>query len=144
MPEPTPAETPSPNQVTQTIMYSPEDEARFVYGNCIQASVASYFGLPIEAVPHFATFEFWRAALNLWVSGRYGLLAVGSLTPPEPGTRCLLLGSSFRGVPHVVLGDGPEVIWDPHPSRSGLIRITGAVLFMTPEQDKQRQEASRG
>jgi hypothetical protein len=43
-------------EVTQSILYTPELNARGVYGNCLQAAVASALGMDLDAVPHFGAF----------------------------------------------------------------------------------------
>src|SRR5437868_3306052 len=58
----------APHQVTQTILYDPELNARGVYGNCLQAAFASLLGMPLEAVPHFVAFGSWDTALALWLA----------------------------------------------------------------------------
>lgn len=116
-------------EVTQTIL---ANEMEDVYGNCLQAAVASLFDRPIEAVPHFVHFESrWLPALELWLEGN-GLGTVeyrrSSRGVPRSGMN-LLYGYSPRNIKHVCVGDGPTVVWDPHPSRDGLDRIQGCFVF---------------
>jgi hypothetical protein len=108
-------------EVTQSILYSPEAEARGVYGNCLQAAVASALGLDLDAVPHLGAFTWWEPAARLWLRGR-GLdwrLAEGI-----PAGRSIVIGPTVRPTgDHAVVGDGGEVAWDPHPSRTGLTGV---------------------
>lgn len=117
-------------EVTQTILYDPDLNARGVYGNCLQAAMASALGLDLDAVPHFGAFVWWDAAARLWLRGR-GLDC--SWVPASSGLpegRCVVVGSSPRPTGrHAVVGDGGRVVFDPHPSRDGLIQVQGAYVF---------------
>jgi hypothetical protein len=108
-------------EVTQSILYSPELEARGVLGNCLQASVASALGLELDAVPHFASFAWWTPAVRLWLRGRcLDWRQVDGI----PSGRSIVVGRTKRGTgDHAVVGDGGKVVWDPHPSRAGLTEV---------------------
>lgn len=127
-------------QVSQTIFASPALNAVGVYGNCIQAAVASLLGWPLDAVPHFGAFRDWRAALRLWAEGEelvYEQVDDPAAVPADE-ERCLYLGPSSRGYPHVVVGLGGEVAWDPHPSRDGLDEIDEVIrLYRTANAPEQ-------
>lgn len=130
---PTPAtkENAMSHRVTQTILYDPDLNTKGVWGNCIQAAVASYFGLPLDAVPHFLTFAMWDEALLLWLDG-HGLTwrQEHATEPPEPPhAPCLLSGRSPRGIGHVVYRAEDGEIWDPHPSRDGLTEVRSIWWF---------------
>lgn len=110
------------SEVTQTILYSPEAEAREVYGNCLQAAMASALGLDLDAVPHFGAFASWSEAVRLWLHGR-GLN--WRREQGIPAARSVVIGPTNRGVPqHAVVGEDCKVIWDPHPSRAGLTGVS--------------------
>lgn len=124
--------------VTQTILADAEQMERGVYGNCLQAAVASVLAVPLDAVPHFSAFLWWTGALELWARGfrkggsTSGLVArtapVGS--PDDiPLFRHVLSGMSPRGVQHSVVAEEGQVIWDPHPSRAGLVATQDAMWF---------------
>ena len=111
-------------EVTQSILYSPEAEARGVYGNCLQAAVASALGLELDAVPHFGAFAWWEPATRLWLRGR-GL--DWRQADGIPQSRSIVIGPTVRGTGHhAVVGEGGEVAWDPHPSRTGLVKVDRA------------------
>lgn len=114
------------SEVTQTILYNPEDQT--VQGNCLQAAVASLLDLPLEAVPHFSQFFWWPHAMQLWARGR-DLRMTGERTTVIPQRRCIIGGRSVRGVEHVVIGEHGRIVWDPHPSRAGLVTIRDATWF---------------
>lgn len=116
--------------VTQTIVMG---QIEGVLGNCFQAAIASVLNMPLEAVPHFSQFTWWPAALELWARG----LSAQGLTYKEkyedgieiPDRLCLVYGRSERDVDHAVVGHGGQIVWDPHPSRAGLVTITGIGWF---------------
>lgn len=114
------------NEVTQSILHDPANES--VFGNCLQACVASVMKLPINAVPHFSQFLWWPMALELWLRG-HDLTGKGERTSTIPDRLCIVGGQSPRGVAHVVVGYGGEIVWDPHPSREGLVSIRDATWF---------------
>lgn len=120
--------------VTQTILASTELNNAGVYGNCIQAAVASALGWHLDAVPHFGAFREWYAALQLWAKGE-GLIVEWLDYPdeiPSDEERCLYLGTSPRGYLHVVVGQNRKVVWDPHPSRDGLVEVTDVIRVYRP------------
>lgn len=120
------------DEVTQTILHDPDQPGR--YGNCLQAAVASMMRLPLDEVPHFANFVWWPQALRLWLRGR-DLTMKGERTTEYPQRLALVGGKSERGVAHVVLGYEGRMVWDPHPSRSGLVSIQDATWFEPIEND---------
>lgn len=114
-------------EVTQSILYTPELNARGVYGNCLQAAVASALGLDLDAVPHFGAFTWWDAATRLWLRGRSLDWRVVSGIPEG---RSIVIGPTVRPTGlHAVVGEAGEVAWDPHPSRTGLIAVMRAYVF---------------
>lgn len=118
----------SVREVTQTITYSPENQAQGIYGNCLQAAVASLLDKPLDAVPHFSAFAWWPQALTLWAYGE-GLKVCGESVDTIPDRLCIIGGKSPRGVAHVCVAEHGEVVWDPHPSRDGMTTITEATWF---------------
>lgn len=120
-------------RVTQTILADPELQKQGVYGNCFQAAVASLLDLPLDAVPHFAAFEWWPQAVQLWAWGR-GLRMVGERTQTIPERACIVGGRSPRGFAHVVVAEGGVIVWDPHPSRDGLTTVEDATWFEPLEE----------
>jgi hypothetical protein len=122
-------------EVSQTILYDPESEARSIYGNCLQAAIASALGLDLEAVPHFGAFTWWDAAARLWLRGRGLDWHYVPASEGMPEGRCVLVGTSPRpsGLHAVAAGEGHT--WDPHPSRDGLTEIRGASVFRSWPDD---------
>lgn len=118
------------SEVTQTILFDAELNRQGVIGNCLQAAVASLLDLPLDAVPHFSSFVWWPAAMELWARGR-GLTVVTEDCTFDtiPTRRCIVGGWSPRGVQHVCVAEAGEITWDPHPSRDGLEGVTDAMWF---------------
>jgi hypothetical protein len=114
-------------EVTQSILYTPELNAKGVYGNCLQAAVAGALGLELDAVPHFGAFAWWPAAARLWLRGM-GL--DWRVTDGIPAGRSVVAGTTTRGTgDHAVVGDDGKIAWDPHPSRAGLVTVKYAYAF---------------
>jgi hypothetical protein len=109
------------SEVTQSLLYSPENEARGVYGNCLQAAIASALGLDLDAVPHFAAFSAWETAAVMWLRERALAWQVVDGIPPD---RSIVIGNTIRGTGrHAVVGDDGQVVWDPHPTHTGLTGV---------------------
>lgn len=120
--------------VDQTILASDENKARGLYGNCFQAAIASYLERPLDSVPHISAFTQWMQALDLWAAGEGYLVKAWDVAPPAPVTdgvlhpdidkrRIIVGGISPRGIMHVCVAEDGRIVWDPHPSRDGLIDV---------------------
>lgn len=104
--------------VDQTIPY---EQGSIVGGNCLQAAVASVYGLPIEAVPHFIQFgNSWGEALRLYVESM-GHPLIKLHSEPTGHEIVLAFGRSPRGVSHSVVWQDDAILHDPHPSKAGLV-----------------------
>lgn len=115
-------------EVTQSILYSRELNERGVYGNCLQAAIASALDLDLDAVPHFGAFESWDAAARLWLRG-IGL--DWRMVPGIPAGRAIVVGPTVRkSGDHAVVGDDCKVTWDPHPTRAGLTSVKHSYLLV--------------
>jgi hypothetical protein len=114
--------------VTQTILHDPEMAKIGVYGNCLQAAVATLLDRPLDSVPHFSLFLWWNMGLELWARGE-GLIVRTEQIDAVPERRCIVGGKSPRGVSHVCIGEGGRIVWDPHPSRAGLTSVDSATWF---------------
>lgn len=110
-----------------------------VPGDCHRAATASILGMAVEDVPHFARYGlddeppdkhgWWWAFVGFCATLEppYDVLVVDE--PPAPSESyddlfgCYLAtGKSPRGDwNHVVVCRGGQVIWDPHPSRAGIV-----------------------
>ena len=115
--------------ISQTLLGPDEGYPRSgaIPGNCVQAAVASLLSLDLLAVPHVALFDDWQAALRLWASPYGWDLIVqrpDQMVVADRSPLVILLGRSHRESSHAVVGrpDG-TLVWDPHPSRAGLIEV---------------------
>lgn len=105
---------------TQTIF---ADDPEGVYGNCVQAAIASLLDLPLKAVPHFGLFESWGAAIRLWLEGHDRSLEWARVDAAAPGQLVMAVGKSPRGVSHAVVWGENGLVHDPHPDRTGLVGV---------------------
>ena len=105
--------------ITQTKFGSEE-------GNCFAACIACLFPVEIEDVPDFyqQAQSLWWDAFCLWMCEHFNVEPVITghyESIPDPSTPYLIGGKAERGLMHSVIGRNGKVIWDPHPSRAGLI-----------------------
>jgi hypothetical protein len=120
-------------KVTQTVMSSGGESPERAIGNCLSAVMASLLHLNIEDVPTFdaPTFALQVKQLNAWLK-KYGLAYVYSIRDHQlvKGSGCHheLHGRTerFNGkVCHSTVAIDGEMVWDPHPSHSGLTTKDG-------------------
>lgn len=107
--------------ITQTIFFGDEQGRN---GNCTEACVASLYGLPLESIPDFHSEGeggYWPKLRRYFSSnGIYLLHLPPNHTPP---VMYFGVGPASRGCNHMVIMMEGEVIWDPHPSREGLLSV---------------------
>lgn len=138
---------------TQTVTWHP----RAPFGNCWQYALASILDTPADELPDQIAVELrarqtpddphgsaaFDAAVRTYLARHHGC-AVRSI--PLGGVAdlraradrlerpYLLFGPTPRtaisDVSHVVVGKGAGVIWDPHPSRAGLVGVTRADVIV--------------
>lgn len=111
-------------EVTQTILDSPDGPL----GNCLQAAVASFLELDLDEVPHFVLHKDWARHLRLFAERRGYDLDCASAISPRTG---VAVGPTVRGTHHAVVVENEVMVWDPHPSRAGLLH-TDFVFTLTP------------
>lgn len=122
----------------------------FPFGNCVQASYSAIFEVPLECIPRFdpaAAAELgttqdvyerkWLASLGLDLV-EVAVPATENLpqevldrVPPIPH---LMSGVSPRGFCHRCVGVGGQLVWDPHPSRAGLLTVYSIGLLLPLER----------
>lgn len=110
-------------EVTQTILH---DQIPGVPGNCLQAAVASLLDLDLDDVPHFIEHDDWLQYLVDWGRER-GYLVVSRR--PDAVRMGIAYGPSPRGVQHAVVWLDGAIAFDPHPSRAGLLSISGVMAW---------------
>lgn len=130
-------------------------------GQCTEASVATVLGVALEDVPDLWVLsgrpeggvEVDRSAgvlaLWAWLKAQGVLWAWGDFSerPCPLDWRCfgelfadlpweglhLLGGPNPDGVPHMVVAQGGRVVWDPNPSRRGIVACDGAGFLLPLE-----------
>lgn len=121
----------------------PVDQTKFGEraGNCFAACIASILGLSLSRLPNFCAWpesEWWERT-NAWLAEHHGVRAL-MVVADSFGAKGLgelsdvyhiKSGDGPRGLKHSVVGLGEEVVHDPHPSRSGLVKIE-TLEFLIP------------
>lgn len=131
-----------PAFVDQTILYNPED--REERGNCTEAAVASILGLSLEEVPDFRANgldQFWPSFHRFF--RKHGFEAITMQGNFCPKVLYLASGISPRGVSHMVLMQGGELVHDPHPSKAGIAEPQHMWLIAPIDPAKQLAEEPR-
>lgn len=123
------------SKVTQTI-FAGDSEGRV--GNCMQAAVASLLDLQLEDVPHFCAVPDWLSYLAIWSAQRGW--AVRHRNADEPVVFGIACGPSPRGVEHATVMIDGEIVWDPHPSRDGLLSIARIWEFTAADPASLRDQ----
>lgn len=115
----------------QEVLHCP-DKGQF--GDCQRAVIASLLDLPISTVPHFLQSangnadDYWRLLQDFCRGYGYAYLTVpatsgASFFGDDGAVYHEISGPSPRGggVTHAVVGRNGEIVFDPHPSRAGLL-----------------------
>lgn len=103
-------------------------------GNCMAASVASVFEVPLASVPDLRGEAWWPALAN-WLRNLGWAPLYFQALPHDFVGYCLGLGDGPRGRRHaVVWRGGPQggIAHDPHPSRAGLIAWPHGYVVFAP------------
>ena len=115
-----------PKYTTQTI-FGPK-------GNCFSAVVADIFGIPIcEAFYIFKKRrqKSWVGAMNAWAAKKgFAALFISPKSGLVPTGLHVMVGTTVRKTHHAVLGKNGTMVHDPHPDRSGIIKIDYYVVFI--------------
>jgi hypothetical protein len=124
----------------------------YPYGECVRASYASFFQIPIDEVPRFdpalitaenlgrmhlgRKLEGQTGAERKWLKSRgFDLVIVpGNAGPLVPADlRHLMSISTTRSqYAHRVVGRGGRIDWDPHPGGSTMTKVR-AFYFIVPK-----------
>lgn len=111
-------------EVSQTKLHDPKGIRN---GNCFAAVVASLLELDIEDVPNVETLfdlpdnHVWAEVMTRWLSHHGHEWHSINREDVVTDELYLVVGKSPRGVTHVCIYKNGVMVWDPHPSRSGLI-----------------------
>jgi len=107
-------------------------------GDCWRAALASLLDLDVEEVPHFGLYVSWWLESRRWMRSRGVDLAyyyASDWIGADSGPPMVLDGPSPRGpFRHCVVGlpGTGELVWDPHPTRMGLVEVEGFFMITEP------------
>lgn len=124
-------------EVDQTILHDP---ANGKHGNCFSAVLAGLLHIPIDQVPVFSDTVTWRRHLNAWLRP-HGL---AFLNIRADGARQVFEAQGIEDCHHEVSGPSPrsadtlhscigrdcDLVFDPHPHRTGLADIEEIGVFI--------------
>lgn len=103
--------------VDQTTFYDPMVPTN---GNCQQAVIASFLGLPLSDVPNFLdSADTFTVDYRNFLKER-GFTAIQLNPRHKPRMNYLAYGRSDRECSHACIYNAGELVHDPHPNRSGL------------------------
>jgi hypothetical protein len=113
----------------------PVDQTTFGFpdGNCLAASLASVVELPLEVIDVPLRTEW--AGGGHWMEGVYHVLAAhgfeGWHRGPDnpPGGYAVAFGPAARGFSHACVVLNGALAHDPHPSRDGLLNVSGYIAI---------------
>jgi hypothetical protein len=114
------------------------------YGNCLEACYATLLGVPLRAVPdpriHAVDTDDAEELLaeripilRKWLHDQFTLCAVGDEGESPPGVLLrtkdvplfwIASGPSERGLQHACVYSNADLLFDPHPSDTGLLEVT--------------------
>jgi hypothetical protein len=120
------------------------------WGNCVRAAWASLLCVPLDSIPDFDPGHLegknQLEEERKWMRGLgYDLIVVPAKRADPPTSIPdhvfhLMSGLSERGYGHRVVGRGGKLVWDPHPSHTGLVELwsyTFLVPSINPIEDGQ-------
>ena len=115
-------------------------------GSCVAASWATLLGVDLEDIPPFDPAAAMSLGIEQGDLEREWLASLGydlfeiAVPPddelPEEVLECvpqvphLMSGISPRGFGHRCVGVGGQLVWDPHPSREGLVTVYSVGLVV--------------
>lgn len=119
-----------PEYLTQSCIHDPENG---LIGTCLAASIAMVIGVPESEIPtrylHVETGLWWETLQEDLEKLGWEILYAPWPDLLEPKGWHIINGPSPRNLPHSCLGYRGELIWDPHPSRDGLVEVTDYYLL---------------
>lgn len=111
--------------VDQRRLYSKEAGTK---GDCTQCCIASILDLAYEDVPDFIMEENFFRSRDAFLASKG--LRMQDVAPwfLKPDRMYLACGTTVRtpltGVHHMVIYQGDKLLFDPHPSKAGLVNVT--------------------
>lgn len=114
--------------LTQSRLHDPDNGVR---GTCLRTCIAMVIGSHESAIPlRYLEVEGWWEALEedlARMGWRIHYVPIPYLV--EPSGWHVMNGPGPRGFPHSCLGYRGELIWDPHPSRDGLLTVSSYYIL---------------
>jgi len=124
---------------TKVVVWNSKGEM-VVRGNCFAAAIASMLDLPITEVPNVETLFgvddwLWSEVMDKWLKARgkelvkapqYGVFHYEGEKAFREDLRndyYFASGKSPRGVSHICIFRGGDLVWDPHPTHEGITDI---------------------
>lgn len=104
-------------------------------GDCLRTSLSCVLDLDRDEVPNFARYVSWWDAMRRWLRERGQDLWFYPDAHELRGSELVILsGPSPRGAFfHCVVGTASsKVVWDPHPSRAGLVSVVEMFALAVP------------
>lgn len=113
-------------------------QSNLVPGNCWQTAVACILDVEPDALPDQVEIEVagrsYHNAINAYLAKHHDLIYApladfewGAIATIHPPGYHLMIGPTERtgtsGSHHVVVGRDGVALWDPHPSRAGLLVV---------------------
>lgn len=112
------------------------------WGNCLEACYAALLGVPLAAVPDprnrarspreaYSLIPARIPAISAWLARQGYARISGSPTQGGPGDRrpdglplfWIASGPSERGLQHATVYADNHLVFDPHPSKAGLLSV---------------------
>lgn len=121
-----------PLRIRQTTFGDPD-------GNCLEACFASLTGIPLGEIPHFLN-DGWFGLYCRWFRKRGWKLDywTGGLEA-APAGYAVASGPANRGLDHSTVYHGTELFFDPHPSNSGLERVTDWMTLTALDTERKAE-----
>lgn len=97
-------------------------------GDCFRACICSLLELPIEKVPHFATYpqdQWWSRVIDYMDAKGYKVFCGfgAQADPKDKALYYIATGTSLRGFLHSVIYREGKLVHDPHPDGGGVVDI---------------------
>jgi len=108
-------------EYTQSLLHDPENG---VVGNCFATCIRCLLEIDND-IRNFATYDDWISETQRFLKEMDLMYLCVSMSSTIQVHNLVgyhvLNGKSVRDIRHSVIGHGGEIVWDPHPSREGLV-----------------------
>ena len=99
--------------------------------NCLESCIATLLNISIESIPNFGEVG-WLDQMNQWLETNYGLTTyVDYFDIVLNNVFYICVGKTYRNNKyHSCIYYNGKLHWDPHESRSGLIKEVYNIWFI--------------